>query len=457
MSLRLGEKEVPKACADILIQVRDRVIDLKKRYGSLSMWGRPYFFDVKEVAVVYYLNNKLGISVERIAGFLNVDKTALYSKYINRIESEGRFSIYDPQLRRTVEVQKIPEELINIVESDILKVKAKEYIPDPLQSSIIREFWTGEVKKRVKKPGLPTTISERYKKETLMVVRRLMAYFQSKGMSNNPDLWKEEDVVKAIAEIAQDPRTRRRFYKALRRVPQWNTWFSGLIGAEVRFVRPKERALFYKQYLQLKNAWREGRLSDAEFLVVWLHITTGAREGYTLYLPTVKLDSPTVKASLVGLRWENLSKMGDYNIIRIYEPKTVTEWSCNLAWLDSEVMNYFLSKYMKSEGNIMATLTGLKTVGDFKTWYAKTCRKIAELLGYPDLTPHDMRRSHISILAELGVPMEYALSGMTDLGVGWEDAKTALVFYLRFSEYTRELVYEKIEMNKAKIQSRMST
>jgi len=122
LSLRLGEKEVPKACADILIQVRDRVSDLKKRFLSLSIWGRPYFFDVKEVAVVYYLNKKLGVSVERIAGFLGVDKTALYNKYINRIELEGRFTIYDPQIKKTVEVQKIPEELINIVEADVLKV-----------------------------------------------------------------------------------------------------------------------------------------------------------------------------------------------------------------------------------------------------------------------------------------------------------------------------------------------
>jgi len=79
-------------------------------------------------------------------------------------------------------------------------------------------------------------------------------------------------------------------------------------------------------------------------------------------------------------------------------------------------------------------------------------RRISKLLELPfELKPHDLRRSHISILAELGVPMEYAISGHMDFGVGWEDAKTALVFYLRFSKYTKQLLMQKIEETKKKI------
>jgi len=293
--LRLGEKEVPKACADILIQVRDRVSDLKKRFLSLSIWGRPYFFDVKEVAVVYYLNKKLGVSVERIAGFLGVDKTALYNKYINRIELEGRFTIYDPQIKKTVEVQKIPEELINIVEADVLKVSTKDTIPDPLQSSIIYKFWTQPIRKRARRPGASPFLSQRDKSDTLRWVTRIMMYMKSKGMPNNPDLWDEKTVLNVINEMIpyvseeikkkrkREPMPealRRACMKALRRVPEWGNWFDFMIGAEEKSGRKRKVALFYKQYLQLKDLWKKGVLSDSEFLTIWLHITTGAREGY---------------------------------------------------------------------------------------------------------------------------------------------------------------------------------
>jgi hypothetical protein len=54
-------------------------------------------------------------------------------------------------------------------------------------------------------------------------------------------------------------------------------------------------------------------------------------------------------------------------------------------------------------------------------------KKISNLLGLGfTLVPHDMRRSHISILAELGVPLEIAVSGHMDFGVGWEDLKRRL-------------------------------
>lgn len=478
MSLSFGGKEVPKACADILIQIRDRVVDLKKKYFSLSVWGRPYLFDVKEVAVIYYINKKLGVSVERIAGFLGVDKTALYNKYINRIDSEGRFSIYDPQIKKTVEVHKVPEELINIVEADVLKVSAKETIPDPLQSSIIYKFWTEPIRKRTRRPGSSPYISEKDKRNTLMWVTRLMIHLKRKGLPNNPDLWEEKTILDAINELVQslateeykkieealkagrvirrrrapDPEAlRRSCMKALRRVPEWRNWFDFMIGAESSSGKKRKIALFYKQYLQLKDLWRKGTLTDAEFLTIWLHITTGAREGYTIYSSLTRLDDPSVKASLVGLRWEKLNKIGDEYILSVYERKTFRDWDCNLKWLDEEVMKYFLSKYMRSSGSIIATITGFNTVGEFRRWYIRLCKRAAELLGYTDLKPHDMRRSHISILAEFGVPMEYALSGMMDLGVGWEDAKTALDYYITFSEHTKRMVYDKIETSKEKL------
>ena len=68
-------------------------------------------------------------------------------------------------------------------------------------------------------------------------------------------------------------------------------------------------ALFYEDYLKLKKLWKEGKLSDAEFLVIWLHITTGAREGYSRISESLDLDDPAVRSSLTGLRWEKLKKI----------------------------------------------------------------------------------------------------------------------------------------------------
>jgi hypothetical protein len=84
----------------------------------------------------------------------------------------------------------------------------------------------------------------------------------------------------------------------------------------------------------------------------------------------------------------------------------------------------------------------------------KVLEKISKLLNLPfKLVPHDMRRSHISILAELGVPLEIAVSGHMDFGVGWEDLKTAVVFYLRFSRYVKQKVMEQINQRKKEIET----
>ena len=97
------------------------------------------------------------------------------------------------------------------------------------------------------------------------------------------------------------------------------------------------------------------------------------------------------------------------------------------------------------------------TVAQFKRWYYRLMEKIKEVLNYPvDLEPHDMRRSHISILAELGVPMEVSCGGLMDFGVGWEDLKTALTFYTRFSRYAKAKIIEMMNARKAEIASSLA-
>ena len=64
-----------------------------------------------------------------------------------------------------------------------------------------------------------------------------------------------------------------------------------------------------------------------------------------------------------------------------------------------------------------------------------------------------MRRTHISVLAELGVPLELAVSDKLPLGVGWDDLKTAVLFYLRFSKATWERVLKIVNEGKKEFMS----
>jgi integrase len=208
--------------------------------------------------------------------------------------------------------------------------------------------------------------------------------------------------------------------------------------------------------LKLKRLWREGKLSDSEFLIPWLHITTAAREGWgSEDVESLKQDLDEVKTSLIGLKWENLEFTGGTPVLKIYENKTRSWWRCDLTWLDAEVAEYFIKKYYKPSGSIVKTLLGVEklTVAEFAKWYYKLMKKISKLLELPfTLKPHDMRRSHISILAELGVPMEVACAGLLDFGVGWEDLKTALVFYTRFSRYAKAKIFESMNTRKQEIE-----
>jgi Phage integrase family. len=184
--------------------------------------------------------------------------------------------------------------------------------------------------------------------------------------------------------------------------------------------------------------------------VLWLHITTGAREGWGS--EAVKLSDPldNVNTSLIGLKWENLEFTADTVILKVYEHKTQKTWTTDLSWLDKEIVPIFL-KYKRDKGNIIKTLTGCKTVKQIKNYYEKLVKKISTLLELPfELTPHDMRRSHISILAELGVPMEISCGGLLDFGVGWENLDTALIFYTRFSRYAKQKLLELAEIRKKK-------
>lgn len=439
MSLELGGKTIPKQLTDVLIQVRDRVKEIEKQYGSLSRWGRPYITSYDEIAVIYYVNSVLNVSLDRLSNWLGVDKTSLY-KLVKRIETENKASIYDTNEKVVKTLSVRPEELKNYVEENILHVSTKAKILDPFESSIIRKFWESKIEKRAKMRGHSPVYSERDKKKVISAVRKIMNYIAENkpDYPTNPDLWDETSINEIIEEMYSkgllSKQGRYRIMVSLRSVPEWSKWFEGRIGAVIKTISPVERVIHYKEYLRLKELYKRGELSESEFLVIALHISTGAREGWRKaneYLSECK-------SSLVGLKWENTVWRDNTAIIKIYESKTDTEWRANISWLDEE-LPMILRKYAKEKGSIIESITGIKKVEEFKKWYTETLEKVSKLLNLPfTLKPHDMRRSSLSIKAELGVPLEYAVSDKLDFGVGWEDLKTAYVFYLRFSTHTWE-------------------
>jgi len=444
--------QIPQICLNELNAIRNFVQDIIRKYGSLAKWGMPVFTNELQVACVLWVNDRMNMGLQQIAKMIGVDQTTLY-KLKQRIQDRGMFNIYDPSTRSMVTIQKSYYDLLQLVEEK-LQPKAKAMITDLLESAIIREFLSKEVPKRRKTKGHRSTLSARDKQNTIRVVRKLIEYFAEHGMPTNPDTWQEGDVEKALFEIFKGDYSKiRKAMKFLRQVPQWGNWFSGKIGAETSYAKPIPRHITYEHYLLIKRLWKEGRLSDAEFLPIWIHLTTGSREGWETATQTESTHLEDAVSSLVGLKWEKMYRVGDTWILEIYESKTAKYWTCDLSWLDSEPIETLL-KFRKERGSIIASITGFKTIFEFRKFYDKVLEKISKLLNLGfELTPHDIRRSHLAILAEFGVPLEVACGGLMDLGVGWEDLKTAYVFYLRYSKYAKQKVMETIASRKKEIEA----
>jgi integrase/DNA-binding MarR family transcriptional regulator len=454
----LSQIQIPNPLEKTIGEIRSRVNTLIKQYKSLANYGRPYLEDLREVAVIYYVNNKLGVGLNQLADMIGVDKTSLY-KLVKKIEEEHRVAITDPSTKKVTVVEVTPDQLINIVESEILQVTAKQRVADPFMSSIIKRFFNSPCVERQSRLNERLCYNELEKKQAIAVVKEIMEYILNNkpNVPSNPDFWSRDILVPIVQELYKDPYTRYNKLKLLRRIPEFRPMLKGLQGAYKRVVKGREKttALFYNDYLKLKKLWKNKELKDHEFLPVWLHVTAGPREGWgSEEAKNENLDLDNVKTSLIGLKWENIEFVGGIPILKIYENKTRTWWRCDLTWLDPEVAEYFIKKYYRKQGSIIKTLLGRDklTVREFKEYYTKLVREISKKLELPfELVPHDLRRSHISILAELGVPMEIAVSGLMDLGVGWENLDTALQFYLRFSKYAKSKIIESINMRKREL------
>jgi len=447
------QNQIPNVCYEQFNQVRNFVNDVITKYKSLSNWGKPIFTSELQVACIVWCNERLNLGLQQVANMLGIDKTTLY-KLTKRIDEQGQFNIFDVNTKTIVTIKKSKYDLLQLVDQE-LQPKAKVVINDIMESSIVREFLTRQIQKRAKVRGHKPILSEKNKRETIGVISRLVEYFARIGKPTNPDIWNEQEVKIALYDIYNNDYSKiRRAMKYLRRIPQWGNWFKGEIGAETSYIKPVMRFITYEQYLQIKRLWKEGKVSDAEFLIIWLHLTTGAREGWE----STSLRGKNINdanTSLIGLKWEKLYQVHNTWILEVFESKTSKTWTCDLSWLDPEPINV-LVRHRRNGGSIVASITGIESIEEFRKFYSNTLKKISKLLGLEfTLVPHDMRRSHISILAELGVPLEIAVSGHMDFGVGWEDLKTAVVFYLRFSKYVKQKVMEQIQARKKEIEAIM--
>jgi len=437
----LDRVEVPGVCREALSKVKERIALITSRYGSLSSYGKPVFESEMEVACVVYLNDVMKVSLEKLSDALGFsDKTALY-KLMKRIESQGTFTIWKDNKFTTVSMSK--EQLIQLVEGE-LKARARQFIEDITQSSIMKSFIEAEIRKRKQITGKPSILSEREKRHTINLVKKIMKWMAENGYPTNPDFWTEEMVEKALFNMYGEFKRIRIAMKALRRVPQWSNWFNGRIGAETRFFEPVMRALFFEDWLKIKKLYREGKIPKPMFFMLWLHITCGCREGMSLDGKKI-YDWNKARSGLLGLRWENIYYDVDGTpVIKVYESKTERYWDCRLDVIDPEPIQEFLS-YRQDKGHIWRTFFPHDSPYSIYETYNAWLAELSKMLGLQfTLEPHDIRRSHISILAEFGADLVSVCSGEFGLGVGWEDLKTAYKFYLRYSKRLKEKVWSQL-------------
>jgi len=129
-------KLIPKSVKEIFFAIRDRIIDIKKKYGNLNNYGYPIFQDVKEVAVVYGLMERFGLSESDIANELGLNRVSIY-RLKQKIKKGKAISIFKDNKVQQIEVSH--NELIDIF-NELMEARAKKDIADVRQSKVVQEF-----------------------------------------------------------------------------------------------------------------------------------------------------------------------------------------------------------------------------------------------------------------------------------------------------------------------------
>jgi transposase len=486
---------LPKVVESKIFSLRDRVRDIKKKYGSLARYGLPVFESKEEVYALVVANKEFGISANELSKMLGMDKTSVY-KWLKRVERGETIAIFNKETKTVESITITIEEAKRWFEEE-LRPKARKWIKDVMEAHCIQEFVKKPEKiQRSGKHALHYTRTQILR--TLKAFQAVIEYIHAnkdkiaqvvgEEVPANPDLWDNEDAIYQVIRMMCAERAggdglaqracERDTMMLIRRVPKFRGWFRGRIGSVRQVIRPKEATIFYEHYLRLKQyalssyekkekGWRGWM---AFWLIAGLHIEAGSREGWGSLRNMIErmiadgvnvgvkpedaekldLDHPLVSSSLIGIKWDKAvwSPSGELLGFRVYEEKTKKEWELRYPWLDRDLHVWWkkiYEEYAKHKGinSVVKSIlmyfdvkpsNGKWTVGAFKTWYRRMVKRLSEMLQLPwELTPHRLRSAHISIMAELRIPMELALSE-SGFGVGWDDLTTAKIFYLRFSQ-----------------------
>ena len=479
---------IPRPVQEKLFAIRDRVRELKKRYGSLARYGYPVLQSRDEVVALIYANKFSGISINELANVLGLEKMTLY-RWIRGYEKKGCLRIYIDG--RVEEVCVSLDEVKSTVEEEWLKPSSRRYIKEVYESKCVQEFLKNPVKRALTAPDIHgDRFSEKKIKTILARLAAVVQYInehrdQYPDLPSNPDEWSKEHegkLLEIITKVAQERLVKKkRGMQGLRRLVRaylidlralpcigGKNLFKGKVGAAVKTAIPIEATLYLDHFLKLKQLWKT--TSDNELkafaMIAFVHIWTGAREGWSALKTTVAklknlkepdeldLDDPNVDVGLIGLKWSRAIWSPDGKLLgfRIWETKTGTEWVLQYRWLDEEMADeleriyreYARAKGIDSVVKSILVYYGVKprngkwSVKAFRNWYSRWVKRLVELLGLPEqwrdeMTPHRLRSAHISILAELRIPLEIVLSNV-GFGSGWFDLNTARVHYLRFSQ-----------------------
>ena len=472
------------------------VKELQKRREQLgeNMNWRPLWENINEVAVVYYMSQQNKSLTAKILGIS--DKTL--ERLEKSIENEKQIAIFSPSEYKVVKIPVEKEKLLEIIQTpseDIEKLLEKyEYL---YEKTILTKFMTIkqflENPVRVEQRSKETHYSDDQINETLRAIASLLTYLKRNRdkykIPLNIDHWNKEhelELARAITDMCvlrgytSEKKLRAckgRVMGSIRRIKRFYDMglFSGMIGRVTQRVEPRSEFMNLSQYKTLHEQYKKTNDKNykAWFETSSLHLLTGSREGYASVIRKAKklikiasnnnniniyaidLDDPLVETSLVGIKWDNVVFTEDNDIvIKIYESKTGETWILSGCWLGSWFVEILKERYEHSKQHgiksVVKTILhyyGINkfTVGAFEIWYSHyTAKYTSELIGVR-LNPHRIRASHISILYELGIPLEIIVKKEGGFGVGWSDLSTAVEFYWRLtSQRVREY------MNRAK-------
>jgi len=494
----MGYETLPSVVRDTLLRLQARKYQLDRS----GVRGRPLFESVEEVAITLYAIEQSDIS--KVARVIGYEVPALWR--VVQKAKEGKVSYWDVRENRIKTVQMSYEELMKVAE-DLLRPKAtKRILKSVTDSAVVQEFIRNP--ERISKSGKLKIYTPSQVRATISRINEI-AWFIEEGKArdvferyglaetNNPDVWASNpEYERALSEIIQrycyerhtDVVRRRRcqygVMSAFHRLKPFRGWFKGEMGTVRKASRPIEETLWLSDYLRLKQYLLSSGKGEERALwaIMALHITTKAREGYdsvarelerrstvtgealkSIY--EVDLDDDIVNTSLIGIKWDKiLVKDGRIVDIEIYESKTETTWHLYRIWLDKDLEDYLLkvrewalAQGIKSVVKSILMYEGVNrrkwSVGSFAEWYEKRVKETCEKVLGKKITPHRLRSAGVSILAELGVPLEAACA-FQGFGVGWEDLTTALHFYLRVARGTIEEYFARIEERLSKLTPR---